>query len=506
MKRPNTILYILPVLALLQWMIIGCSASSHSTRPTRKYAPEELRRDYDLLEDILEKFHPSLYWYTPKDQMDSIFRHYRSGIRDSMTQQQFAFSILAPVTTSIRCGHTSFSFSKDFTRYFRGVPLPSFPLYMKIWGDTMVVVENRNRRDSVFRRGTRITSVNGLNASQLASTMFRYMPTDGYAENINYIRLSGAFPYYHRNIFGLSRLYAVGYVDSTGRERVRAVPLYHPLADSGQERKRSMTEGKPRQKRSRAERLEEGRSLQIDTGTRTAIMNIESFDNGYWLKKFYRQSFRRIRKDGIDNLVIDIRNNGGGKVDNYTSLARYLKDQPFRVADSAFSMRRNFNGYGRYFQSNEINWLAMKLFVTGKKEGVHHFRYWENHVFHPRKKNHYNGQVYMIISGPTFSASTLFCNTLKGQRNVTLVGEETGGGAYGNSGLMIPHVTLPGTGIRVRVPLFRVVQYQHPPKTGQGVQPDIHVPPTVEAVTRGRDLKMEKVRSLIQESRSVAHQ
>jgi C-terminal processing protease CtpA/Prc len=267
-----------------------------------------------------------------------------------------------------------------------------------------------------------------------------------------------------------------------------------------------MTEGKPRQKRSRAERLEEGRSLQIDTGTRTAIMNIESFDNGYWLKKFYRQSFRRIRKDGIDNLVIDIRNNGGGKVDNYTSLARYLKDQPFRVADSAFSMRRNFNGYGRYFQSNEINWLAMKLFVTGKKEGVHHFRYWENHVFHPRKKNHYNGQVYMIISGPTFSASTLFCNTLKGQRNVTLVGEETGGGAYGNSGLMIPHVTLPGTGIRVRVPLFRVVQYQHPPKTGQGVQPDIHVPPTVEAVTRGRDLKMEKVRSLIQESRSVAHQ
>jgi C-terminal processing protease CtpA/Prc len=224
------------------------------------------------------------------------------------------------------------------------------------------------------------------------------------------------------------------------------------------------------------------------------------------LKKFYRRSFRTIRKKGIDNLVIDIRNNGGGKVDNYTALARYLKEKPFRVADSAYALRRNFNGYGRYFQSNEINWFAMKLFVTGNRQGIHHFRYWENHEFRPRKKNHYNGHVYLVISGPTFSASTLFCNTMKGQENVTLVGEETGGGAYGNSGLMIPHITLPNTGIRVRVPLFRVVQYQHPPKTGQGVQPDVLVRPTVEAVTWGKDLKMEKVKSLIRESRSVAQQ
>jgi Peptidase family S41 len=506
MKRRQNILFHILTAGMLLWILTGCSASNHSYNPSRKFSPEELRKDYDLLQDILQKFHPSLYWYTPKDSMDRIFSVYRNAIRDSMTEQQFGFGILAPVTTQIRCGHTSFSFSKDYATFFRGLPLPSFPLFMKIWGDTMVVLENRNRQDSVFKRGTRVISVNGLNAAGITGTMFRYMPTDGYAENINYIRLSAAFPYYHRNIFGLSRSYRVGYLDSLGLEQVRQVPVYQPIQDSTVRKKTRPERGSKPQKRSRSERLREVRSLAMDTTTSTGLMEIQSFDNGFVLKKFYRQSFRRLRKGGIGNLVIDIRNNGGGKVDNYTALARYLKDRPFKVADSAFTLRRNFRGYGKYFQSNEVNWLAMQLFATGKKDGVHHFRYWENHVFRPRGKNRYAGNIYLIISGPTFSASSLFCNTMKGQPNVTLVGEETGGGAYGNSGLLIPNATLPHTGIRVRIPLFRLVQYQHPPKNGLGVQPDILVRPTIEAVTRGTDLKLEKVKTLIRDTRPMAQQ
>jgi hypothetical protein len=487
-------------------VLTGCSASSRGYSPARKFSAEALREDYDLLQDILQKFHPSLYWYTPKDSMDRVFTTYRNAIRDSMTEQQFGFGILAPVTTTIRCGHTSFSFSKQYSNFFRGLPLPSFPLFMKIWGDTMVVLENRNRRDSAFRRGTRITSINGMNAAGLTRTMFQYMPTDGYAENINYIRLSAAFPYYHRNIFGLSRVYRVGYLDSVNHEQVRLVPMYEPMPDTAAGKKTEAPKRPKPKKPSRSERLRESRSMVVDTAANTALMEIQSFDNGFGLKKFYRQSFRRLRKESVDNLVIDIRNNGGGKVDNYTALARYLRDKPFKVADTAFTLRKHFRGYGRYFQSNEVNWLAMQLFTSGKKDGVHHFRYWENHVFRPRRKNRYGGSIYLVISGPTFSASSLFCNTMKGQANVTLVGEETGGGAYGNNGLLIPQVTLPHTGIRVRVPLFRLVQYQHPPKNGQGVQPDVLVTPTVEAVTKGTDLKMEKVRSLIRDARNTARQ
>ena len=103
----------------------------------------------------------------------------------------------------------------------------------------------------------------------------------------------------------------------------------------------------------------------------------------------------------------------------------------------------------------------------------------------------------MLINGPTFSASTLFCNVVKGQSNVTLVGEETGGGWHGNNGIMIPDIVLPHTKLRVRLPVFKLVQYNHIPKDGRGVQPDIFIPPIADAVKKGIDRKMEIVKAMI---------
>ena len=211
---------------------LSCSSSKDAFTPMHKYSADQLRTDYTVLRDILENFHPSLYWYTPKDSMDYYFDTYYSAINDSMTQQQFGFRILAPLTTKIRCGHTSFNYSKSYNKYMRGRQLPSFPLFMKIWGDTAVVTTNLNRDDSIIKRGTLLTSINGLSNTRLIDSLFKFMPTDGYSENVNFIRLSSAFPYYHRNIFGLYKNYLVNYLDSSGAETSVQVPVYDPYADT----------------------------------------------------------------------------------------------------------------------------------------------------------------------------------------------------------------------------------------------------------------------------------
>jgi C-terminal processing protease CtpA/Prc len=118
-------------------------------------------------------------------------------------------------------------------------------------------------------------------------------------------------------------------------------------------------------------------------------------------------------------------------------------------------------------------------------------------VFKPKRKNHYNGKVYVLINGLTFSASTLFCNTIKGQENVILAGEETGGGWYGNSGILIPKIVLPNTKLRIRLPFFRLVQYQHIPIKGTGVAPDIYIGPDWRDVINDVDTKLERVRQMI---------
>ena len=80
---------------------------------------------------------------------------------------------------------------------------------------------------------------------------------------------------------------------------------------------------------------------------------------------------------------------------------------------------------------------------------------------------------------------------------MTVVGEETGGGAYGNSAWLIPDVTLPETRVRFRLPLFRLVIDKSAPKNGRGILPEVASTPTVEAIIRNTDFKVEKAMELI---------
>jgi C-terminal processing protease CtpA/Prc len=257
-------------------------------------------------------------------------------------------------------------------------------------------------------------------------------------------------------------------------------------------------------KLSKKERLELVRNLRIDTTTRSAVMELNSFDGGNKLNGFFRKSFRKLEKQDIEHLVIDIRGNGGGKVNHFTRLTQYVKKTEFKVADTAFALRKNFSPYGKYFSSRTLNSIALGLFTSKRSDGNFHFKYWENHRFKPKKNNFFEGKVYVLIAGPTFSASALFAHHLKGQDNVLLVGEETGGASYGNNGLMIPNVQLPNTGIRVRMPLFRLIQYQHGPKDGRGILPDVYVGPSARAVIDKVDLKMKKTMELIRDSSQQA--
>lgn len=145
------------------------------------------------------------------------------------------------------------------------------------------------------------------------------------------------------------------------------------------------------------------------------------------------------------------------------------------------------------------NRLSMNFIANKRSDGKYHYGYFERHYFKPIKKHHYSGNVYVLTGGNSFSATTLFANAIKGQRNVLLVGEETGGAAYGNTAWLIPDVTLPNTGLRFLLPKFRMVVSKDAEKNGKGVMPDIYVGPSVESIRRGTDPKMEKVKEIIRE-------
>jgi hypothetical protein len=492
-------------------LLSGCGTGRSSFSPNKKYSLEQVQKDYSIYQNILEESHPGLYWYTSKDSMDYYFNWGKEHLKDSMTEPEFR-RLLSYVTSKINCGHTSIRASKAYAKYQDTVAIwRIFPLSMKFWQgktpseeDTMAIAVNLNRRDSLLKRGTVITKINGRTTRQIIYTLFQFIPTDGYNRTHKFQTLSnrGSFGSLYSSVFGYFPRYNIEYADSAGKLRSVTIPLYYPALDTATRAAIATITRLPQPSRSdrKQRQLNSVRLLKIDSVNHTAFMDLGSFGRGYRLKGFFRRSFKTLQKNNIGHLIIDVRGNGGGSVTNSTNLSRYITDHKFKVGDSLYAITKR-KKYSRYIQNDFFNSLFITFFTRKRHDGYYHFRYFEKHYFKPKKKNHFDGKTYILTGGNSFSATTLFISAVMNQDNVIVVGEETGGGAYGNTAWLIPDVTLPETGIRFRLPLFRLVIDKNIPKNGKGVQPEIESKPTVEAIKAGADFKLDKVLELIKEDK-----
>lgn len=481
------------LLLILLPFCTSCSVAKRSSfDPAKKYSPAELKKDFSLFYEILQLNHPSLYWYASKDSVDNYFSATNTSLTDSLTEQQFRNKI-AWAIAKIHCGHTAARPSQKASEYYIKKQAPFFPLSMKVWKDSAVVIQNALQDSSILKRGTVVTGINGFTTSQILDSLCSLIGTDGYSDNFKYQVISFNFSAYYKNAFGLDSTYLVGYIDSAGQQRETTVKNFIPATDTL--RKRLLLENRLTRKEFRNFKLSSARNLRIDTSLKTAFLSVNTFSEGK-LIHFFRRSFSTIKKEHIKNVVLDLRLNSGGSVHACTRLTQYLIDKPFHVADTVATYNRSFK-YKKYIKPWFVYWLSMHFSGRRLDDGRIHFRYFEKHYYKPKKGNHFDGNIYVLTGGYTFSAGALVAENLKGQNNVTIVGEETGGGAYGNSAMHLTTIVLPATGIRITLPLYRLVLNANHPKNGRGVLPDIQVKPSSVIIKSGKDAKMEKVLSLI---------
>ena len=124
------------VLIAVGLWLISWGASAQGLAPQLPKQPATLlREDLQLLKKILEANHPSMYWYTPQQTLDSFFRAAIDQVKDSMNEVSFRNTVAAYVS-KIQCGHTAVRNSKSFTKKYSRLSKIRFPLNVKVWDDS----------------------------------------------------------------------------------------------------------------------------------------------------------------------------------------------------------------------------------------------------------------------------------------------------------------------------------------------------------------------------------
>lgn len=485
-------------------LLAGCSGPGHlHFTPEKRYAPQQLQADLQIVEQTLRTNHPSLHWYASPDSVTAALERARLYCRDSMTEAQFR-NLLNETLAVLRCGHTSVRHSYQYNKYFAGsmqqvLRQQLFPLQLKVLNDTtLVITSNSNRHDTLLQPGMQVTAINNRSAGIIIDTLRKLVPLDGYAVNFAYQNISNNFPRFYQSRFPNDTLFMISYRDFAGKELVAERKIERRLANDTARLPQVFRPQVNSGRKFRNFQKQRVRQFQIDSANEVATLRLNTFTNSLQ-RSYLRRAFRKLHAKQTPHLILDLRNNGGGLIQSSLLLTRFIKKEPFRYADSVFAIRRNVISnaiVSRRFITNAAMWLLNKKV----NDSLYNFRFFSGRTYEPHKKR-YNGQVWVLTGGYSFSATTMFLANVKGQSNVTLIGEETGGGYYGNNGVFIPDITLPNTRLRMRLPLYRIVINGRMPNTGSGVPPDVWVAPTAETIRQNRDVKTEKAVALIQQRR-----
>jgi hypothetical protein len=505
-----------------------------------------------LIQEILKKNHPSYSWYTPATVTDNAFKNAATSLPDSISQLDFLL-LATKCINNIKCGHTALYYTSKAVDSINKSYYIVFPFNFIPIKDTLVNINCFVSNNNVFKIGTKILTINGLSSKQIIDSLKPYFSGDGNSDIYRERKIGNNFPFIYRNVFGLTNTISITYLNDKNnidtaqcfatnanyylkaKQAVKNVitpnliKVIQPLDSSVTnvnkpldsnllpkkkrffiidstkkaliEKQAKVTKTPKPKKISRSQRKilaqQQLRNITIDTLNSTAFVYIKAF-KGSKYRKFVKSTFKTLKKDNIKNVVFDVRDNGGGLISKYIYLTKFLSEKPFKVADTVSASSRKI--FKRKYMKQGFWHQAFLTFFTHKgSDGRFHIRPYERRKHKPKINNHYNGNIYIITGAYSFSATTLFANNLKGQSNVTIVGDPTGGGHYGNSGVLLPDIKIPNTNLILHIPLFRVVINKNADILGGGLQPDVLATPSSESLFNNQDVKKAAVIALIKQ-------
>lgn len=460
----------------------------------KKIPVKNLLSDFDLLQNAYYETRVGL-WYNSRTQFDSICNLQKSKIKAPMNALEF-YRILAPVVSFTKEGHCNIKISDETTAFLKqkGTYLP---FGIKVLDKKVYVI---NDYKDFKLKGLVLSKINGEAIENIMAKMLEIEPADGFNMTSKYRWIEGAFSKYYARYFPASKFITLELLNPDNNTKI----VYENIPSCTFKEFTKLYEEIKKQVPNYT--FSKSSDFSIDPVTSTAVITVNTFSLGSYTDKrkgfqlFLEKAFDSISSQKIKHLIIDIRKNEGGEQGMEDHFLSYLTNEEYKkykyveIPGFTYSFLEHTNYAGQkeilieelkedFYLSTDGRYLNKEGHYTGEKPNVKNFK----------------GDLYILISGLTFSGGSEFAALAKNYTHAKFIGEETGGSYYGNSSGSFLSFTLPNSAVTGRIPLCKFVIE---PKAdsipfGRGVLPDYKVQPTIKEYLAGYDSEMEYVKALI---------
>lgn len=503
----------------------SCSYKKNFNSKIRsKHAPQDLKNDLQIIKYSLEQAHPGVYWYISKENLDFKFDSVKNLITDSMSSINF-YRMVAPVVSAVKCGHTRLVYpgiklnkqQQDSIKKIGKVPLAQ--LDYQIEDKKLYIKKLLVKGLDSLKPGQEILSIDGISSANIINQTQRLFGSDGYNQTFYNEVLNRSFASYY--------YLAIPRKDSSILVIKNKEQQFQFVLKSIKPEKKVKTEELSKEEKYKNEVLAKENKIKLrknrykgldadkkpilnykidSTVNSTAVLTVKSFSfNNSNFRRFFRETFKDIQDKNIQNVILDLRDNGGGSLSSCHLLFRYLYNQTHQYTGKAYIKNLNFE-FSKYIDKPKFLKVIQKVFYPSfwlvnksltKKDSIGKFIYIYTAKDIKPKKHVFNHNLLILINGLSFSATSLLSANLQQVNRGTFIGEETGGGYNKCTAGTIPYLLLPETKLKLRLPLKVIQISKQRNLSGRGVFPDDEIKENIPDVVNKKDTIYEKAIELL---------
>ncbi|EAZ79837.1 S41 family peptidase [Algoriphagus machipongonensis] len=429
----------------------------------QKISKVQLEADLTKLRKGIETYNPALSIYNPnfQKQADSIF----SEVTGDSISLIKSFQLISRLCAISNEGHFSLgSWSDPVHSGFGKNEYSYLPLSVKVIDGKLFVWLDYSD-EKALKRGEEIVSINGLTASQILSKLYAYTPSDG--EITSYVdrNIEMGFSWMYYFYVDQPKVFQLELVDLTGRKREVNInsmireKQFENLANYYPERAQE----------------EPGTThfYTLSFENDIAYLTLPSFDyrvlqqDDIKPNQTYKKIFEELKEKNVSSLVIDLRGNTGGRNECADDIVPFIMTQS--LDDPFLKKTVSWEGKERTYKLPKPSKLV------------------------------FNGKIFVLVNGRTYSAGSTIARYLKEYANATILGEETGTRYEGFSAGSKSEVVLNNMDMTIAVPRYHIYfpKSKQQVSSNRGIIPDYYITYTMQDYIDQNDLYIAKVKSLI---------